>query len=153
MPPPLWALTQCLTVIMAKTSSLAGFPELHCPLPHVLWLCTSRKSLVPSSLYPLMTKLQTGVRLCHSSSQYWISLVFLACLSLAILDVSVRNAGDLEVSWPFSCFLAFWGKRKHSLEKYQFVKDCWDFPCLFCITNLNSSPLQTLVTLSCFICK
>lgn len=107
MLPPLWTLTQCLTVIMVKTSSLVGFPKLHCPLPHVLWLSPSRNSLAPSSLCPLMTKLQTGVRLCHSSSQYWTSLVFLACLSLVIVDVFVRDAGDLELFWPFSCFLAF----------------------------------------------
>lgn len=52
MPPPLWTLTQFSIVIMVKTSSLVGFPKLHCPLSHVLLLCTSRKSLAPSSLCP-----------------------------------------------------------------------------------------------------
>lgn len=143
IPPPLWSITHFSTILMVKTSSLAGFPKLHCPLPHVLVLCTSRESLHPLCALWL-----------QSCSKAWsliisINLVLLGYLSLDILDVFVRD--DLEVCGPFSCFLAFWDERKSSLEKHQFVKDCWHFPFLFHITNLTSFPLHTLVTLACFI--
>lgn len=125
IPPPLWSITQFSTILMVKTSSLAGFPKLHCPLPHVLVLCTSRESLHPLCALWL-----------QSCSKAW-SLIIPMLNKLGPLRLSQLGYIGCFCKrwsrglWAFQLLPCFLRWKETFTGKAPICEDCWHFPFLF----------------------
>lgn len=129
-----------------------GFLCCNCPLPLVLLLCTSKKSLAPSSLYPPTAWLQAALKI-------WLFIFFRLnkpSLQLAYLWRSCKRCRCCRGLLAFQLLLAFQGEREQiSAGMVPVGERLLRLACLLQMTSLNSFCLQTLYSLcqAWFVCK